>query len=110
MGEDYSKSGEGWVDIVRGNGTRFKRLDVEEYYPHALEYNADRVQKGGILVNMWNALRDHDDHIAIAEWAALLIEAVDMKTVHNLSEKRWFDWQVREDAYAEDAKRTEEAK
>jgi len=103
MGEDYSKAGDGWSDIVR-NGRRFSPKDVEEYYTHAAEFNADRVQKGGVLVNMWNALANHADHVAIADYADALIEAVDMKTVHDKSEAKWFNWQVREDAYAENAK------
>jgi hypothetical protein len=104
MGEDYSKAGDGWSDIVR-NGRRFSPKDVEEYHTHAAEFNADRVQKGGVLVNMWNALANHADHVAIADYTDALIEAVDMKTVHDKSEAKWFDWQVREDAYAENAER-----
>ena len=103
MGEDYTKASEGWTDMVR-NGRRFSPKDVEEYYTHAAEFNADRVQKGGVLVNMWNALANHADHIAIADYADAMIEAVDMKTVHDESEAKWFNWQVREDAYAENAK------
>ena len=103
MGEDYSKAGEGGVDIVR-DGRRFSRLDVEEYYPHALEFNADGMQDSGVLVNMWNTLAKHKDHVVIADGAEALIGVMDMKTVHDESEAKWFNWHVREDAYAEDAK------
>ena len=105
MGEDYSKAGDGWSDIVR-NGRRFSPKDVEEYYTHAAEFNADRVQKGGVLVNMWNALANHQDHVAIADYADALIEAVDMKTVHDRSEAKWFMFQAETDAHAENAKET----
>jgi hypothetical protein len=101
MGEDYSKAGDGWSDIMR-NGRRFSPKDVEEYYTHAAEFNTRH--GGGVLVNMWNALSNHADHVAIADYADAMIAAVDMKTVHDESEAKWFMLQAETDAHAENTK------
>jgi len=103
MGEDYSKASDGWADMLR-NGRKFSTAYVVERMHHAAEFNADRVQRGGVLVNHWNALANHADHVAIADYADAMIAAVDMKTVHDESEAKWFMFQAETDAHAENAK------
>jgi hypothetical protein len=112
MGEDYTSGidtneNDWWTDKIR-EGRKFVATEVERFYPKAAEFNTRH--GGGILVNMWNALANHADHVAIADYADAMIAAVDMKTVHDESEARWFMFQAETDAHAEMSTRKEERK
>jgi hypothetical protein len=110
MGEDYTKAGEGWIDKVR-EGRRFSPKDVEEYYPEATEFNGNVLFSGGVLVNMWNALGTHPQRAEIADYADKVLGAIkDMKATHDKSEAQWFMFQIKKDAYAENATQQKEVK
>jgi hypothetical protein len=105
MGEDYPRGG--WEGKIRGEiaepFSKFTVKGVGYDCPEALEYNAHH--GGGILCNMWNVMAESPNRAIIADAANLLIEAVDMKAVHDASKKKWFGLVVENVAHEEDAKR-----